>query len=87
MSVRTVYTPTEMPKAELFGIGFEPVLEYGGWTDNPENHDNNEQNLSCDCCIKGWDIANEFGLCVCCCFRCNSLLKDCRYKCLLTNSN
>tara|TARA_R110002074_G_C12030052_1_gene617443 strand:- start:35 stop:505 length:471 start_codon:yes stop_codon:yes gene_type:complete len=33
MSVRTVYTPTEMPKAELFGIGFEPVLEYGGMSD------------------------------------------------------
>ena len=32
MSVRTEI-PTQMPKAKLFGIGFEPVLEYGNRSD------------------------------------------------------
>ena len=35
---------------------------------------------SCDCCVKGWSKANEFGRCVCRC-DCGKLQRDCRYKC------
>ena len=39
---------------------------------------------SCDCCVKGWSKANEFGRCVCLC-SCGRLLRDCRYTCARWN--
>ena len=35
---------------------------------------------SCDCCVKGWSKANEFGRCECVC-ECLKLYRDCQYKC------
>ena len=35
----------------------------------------------CDCCVKGWNRANKFGLCSCICSKCKNLLRDCKYTC------
>jgi hypothetical protein len=46
-----------------------------------EDEDDFDYEDSCDCCVKGWSKANEFGRCVCRCSRCRKLLRNCRYKC------
>lgn len=35
----------------------------------------------CDCCMKGWGIPNELGLCQCICSKCKDPLSECRYVC------
>lgn len=35
----------------------------------------------CDCCLKGWDKCNKYGMCDCWCSKCGKLLKECKYKC------
>ena len=37
---------------------------------------------SCDCCLKGWNKQNKYGICNCWCSFCDILLRDCKYKCL-----
>ena len=37
--------------------------------------------ITCDCCMKGFDKANKFGLCQCWCSNCDKQLSDCKYKC------
>lgn len=49
--------------------------------DESEDEDNHDYENSCDCCVKGWDIPNEFGLCSCWCSNCKKPLAKCRYTC------
>jgi hypothetical protein len=36
----------------------------------------------CDCCAKSWvEESDPDDLCHCCCSKCHSLLRDCRYTC------
>ncbi len=53
--------------------------------DDYDDSDNDEEDDfdytdSCDCCVKGWSKANEFGRCECVC-ECLKLYRDCQYKC------
>ncbi len=54
-----------------------------------EDEDENDFDYEdcCDCCVKGWSKANEFGRCVCRCSRCRELLRNCRYKCFEIDKN
>ncbi len=47
-------------------------------SDSDEEDDTND---SCDCCSKGWDTPNEFGLCHCWCYKCWRSSSTCRYSC------
>jgi hypothetical protein len=56
-------------------------------TKSPPDHvvsDSDEDDFdyedSCDCCVKGWDKANEFGRCDCI-HKCGKLLRECKYQC------
>lgn len=59
--------------------------DYDSDDDNDESEDESEDNHdyenSCDCCCKGWNIPNEFGLCQCWCSNCKKPLEECRYTC------
>jgi hypothetical protein len=57
----------------------EEFKDYGGDILCPKCYAEAED--SCDCCVKGWSKANEFGRCVCCCSDCKKLLRNCRYEC------
>ena len=54
------------------------------WTDTDlcEICDPREEEEWCDCCSKSWvDESDPDDLCHCCCSKCHSLLRDCRYTC------
>ena len=57
----------------------EEFKEYGG--DYMCSECITEMEDSCDCCVKGWSKANEFGRCTCRCSACKNLLRDCQYGC------
>ena len=38
---------------------------------------------TCDCCTRGFDYPNIFGLCQCWCNKCGREQRDCKYTCCL----
>ena len=56
------------------------VLFEGEEKEEDSEGDDFDYNDSCDCCVKGWSKANEYGRCVCRC-DCGKLQRICRYKC------
>jgi hypothetical protein len=57
-----------------------PVSTIEEDSDTSDSDDDFDYEDSCDCCVKGWSKANEFGRCVCRC-SCRKLLRNCRYEC------
>lgn len=36
----------------------------------------------CDCCMKSWiESTNSLNLCKCWCYKCDRLLRECKYSC------
>ena len=51
-------------------------------SDSEEEEEEEDDDDRCDCCVKGWSKANEFGRCGCNCpSGCGKLMRDCQYGC------
>jgi len=40
---------------------------------------------TCDCCMRGWGVENEYGLCSCWCSNCGDDYSICRATCYNCN--
>jgi len=58
------------------------IEKAGGFIEKDSSDDDDfDCNDSCDCCVKGWSKANEYGRCECRCSGCKNPLRTCRYEC------
>ena len=50
-----------------------------------EEIDEDENQEVCDCCMRGWGVENEYGLCSCWCSNCGDDYSICRATCYNCN--